>query len=172
MGSSTAQALLFERTATLTPWLLLCVALAFLAIRLSARLGMWPYAVLALPGTVAHELAHYLVAVLLRARPSFPSLLPQRSERGWRLGSVAFHAGKWRAVPIALAPLLLFPLAFWWASGWLAGAQGLLLALHAWVVAALLSASLPSRTDLRIAMPGLLLIAAMAVLVALVIWRY
>ena len=33
-----------------------------LVIRLSSQIGVWAYALLALPGTLAHELAHYLVA--------------------------------------------------------------------------------------------------------------
>jgi hypothetical protein len=123
---------------------------------------MWPYAVIALPGTLAHELAHYLVALILFAKPSFPSLLPQRSEHGWRLGSVAFRAGLLRSVPIALAPLLLAPLALYWAATFLAPATWPLLALHAWIVGALVSACLPSKADFKIALPALLIIAVIA----------
>ena len=38
---------------------------AFVLIRASSLLGMWAYALIALPGTLAHELAHFLVALLL-----------------------------------------------------------------------------------------------------------
>lgn len=132
---------------------------ALLLIRLSSHLGMWPYAVVALPGTLAHELAHYLTALLLRARPTFPSLVPQRTAFGWRLGSVAFRAGPLRSLPIALAPLLLLPLAGWWLLHLMAGSPWPLHALHAWIVGALLSACLPSSADLRIALPALAVIA-------------
>jgi hypothetical protein len=130
-----------------------------LVIRLSSRIGVWAYALLALPGTLAHELAHYLVATLLLARPQFPSLIPQRTEHGWRLGSVAFRAGWLRSLPIALAPFALLPLALWWAQAWMAPSSGFAYFAHAWVVAALLSASLPSAADLRIALPALVLVA-------------
>ena len=44
------------------------IVIAMLALmRVASRLGMWAYAAIALPGTFAHELAHYLVALLLLA---------------------------------------------------------------------------------------------------------
>ena len=130
-----------------------------LVIRLSSRIGVWAYALLALPGTLAHELAHYLVAALLLARPQFPSLIPQRTEHGWRLGSVAFRAGWLRSLPIALAPFALLPLSLWWAVTWMLPALGLMYFMQAWIVAALVSASLPSSADFRIALPALSLLA-------------
>jgi len=150
---------------------ILLVLGALLLIRLSSRLGMWAYAIVALPGTLAHELAHYLVATILLARPSFPSLVPQRTAHGWRLGSVAFRAGALRAVPIALAPLLLAPLALAWTLYWLAPASGLAVGLHAWIAGALLSASLPSSADFRIAFPALAVIAGL-VTVAWLLLRF
>lgn len=144
-------------------WAAMLGALAL--IRVSSRLGMWPYALLALPGTLAHELAHFAVALSLNADPSFPSLRPRRSEHGWRLGSVTFRAGWLRSVPIALAPLLLLPLALGWAATFLAPAHGWHYFGQAWLVACLLSASLPSSADFRIALPALFLIAAMGALV-------
>ena len=135
---------------------------AFVLIRASSLLGMWAYALFALPGTLAHELAHFLVALVLAAKPSFPSLVPRRSEHGWRLGSVTFRAGIVRSVPIALAPLALLPLALAYGVAFLAPAAWPLSALHAWIMAALLSACLPSRADFRIAIPALLLAALAA----------
>lgn len=142
---------------------LLQLAAVFALLRASTRLGMWPYALLAMPGTLAHELSHYSIALVLGASPSFPSLLPERSERGWRLGSVAFRAGLLRSVPIVLAPLLLLPLALAWAATFLPAAPWPLRLLHLWLVAALLSAGLPSRADLRIALPALAILAAAVV---------
>jgi len=139
------------RVLSTTDWAVLAVALAL--IRASTRLGMWPYALVALPGTLAHELAHFLVAWLLAAKPSFPSLVPERSERGWRL----------RSVPIALAPLALAPLALCWAVIWMAPAHGWHYGVQAWIVAALISASLPSSADVKIALPALTVLAVISV---------
>lgn len=132
--------------------------------RLSMRLGMWAYALIALPGTLAHELAHYVVAVLLRARPQFPQLWPERVGSTWRLGSVTFVAPWWRAMPIAIAPIVLLPASLWWASELTFEASGGWFWLHAWIAASLASASLPSRTDLRLALPAIAAVAAGLVL--------
>lgn len=141
------------------------VIVAIVLMRASSRLGMWPYALLSLPGTLAHESAHFIVALLLAAQPSFPSLIPQRTAHGWRLGSVTFRAGVVRSVPIALAPLLLAPLGLWWAATFLVPMAGWWYALHVWVVAAIFSASLPSSADFRIAVPALAILAMVAAIV-------
>lgn len=138
---------------------------AMLVIRLCRHAGMWIYALIALPGTFAHELAHFVVALALGAKPSFPSLVPVRTEQGWRLGSVAFRVGYARALPIALAPLLLAPLALCWAGWFLHVASWPLYGLHVWIVAALFTASLPSTADFKLALPALGVIAVIAVIV-------
>lgn len=109
-----------------------------------------PFAVLLLllPGTFAHELAHYLVALVTGGRPRAPDLVPRRtSDEHWQMGEVQFHAGPLRTTLVALAPLYLVPLLAWglwdWgsalASGWAAFA-GYCFGLSAWSM-------WPSRTD-------------------------
>jgi len=139
---------------------------ALVLMRLAPRLGMWLYALVALPGTLMHELAHFIVAFLLRAQPEFPSLVPRRMDGGWRMGSVAFRAGPVRAAPIALAPLLLLPLAWWWTVAIMPRFTWPWLAAAAWIAGALLSACLPSPADLRLARPALLGLGVIAVIAA------
>ena len=95
---------------------LAALALALLLIRLARHAGMWIFALVALPGTALHELSHFFVALVLGGSPSFPSLLPTRTERGWRMGHVQFRGGHLRAMFVGMAPLLLAPLAWWWAT--------------------------------------------------------
>lgn len=149
-----------------------CVLGAVLIIRMCRYAGMWIYALVALPGTAAHELAHFVVAFVLGARPSFPSMRPIRTEHGWRLGSVAFRVGYARALPIALAPLLLAPLALWWAGSLLHPASWPLYSLHVWIVAALLTASLPSATDFKLALPALVVVTVLAAIVWLAVHNW
>lgn len=92
------------------------VDLAFVAgcvlLILLSRRWVLLYALLALPGTFLHELSHWLVAGLLGGQPSSLSIVPVRTERGWRLGSVGIRRVRWfNALPIGCAPLLLAPLA-------------------------------------------------------------
>jgi hypothetical protein len=144
-------------------WAWLAVASVLTLQRVSRRFGLWAYAAFALPGTVAHELAHFVVALVLAGEPRLPRLWPQRTEHGWRLGSVAFRAPWWRAGPIALAPLLLMPASLAWVLAFVVEARGGWIALQAWIAGTLLSASLPSRADLRIAAPFIALLAVAAV---------
>lgn len=128
------------------------------------RLARHPtmFALVGFPGTVAHEVAHLLVGVLLRAQPVGMTLWPKYLGQGrWQLGGVSFANLRWWSAPwVAMAPMLLAPLAGWLVSVWvwpiwLEGRLGFaLLALY--VCATLLQAAWPSRTDFRVAAPGLL----------------
>lgn len=119
-----------------------------------ARRSFWLCALLALPGTVCHELSHWAVGRLLGGRPVRFTVIPRREGRGFTLGAVAFANLRWyNAFFIGLAPLLLLPAAwalFRWrlggrlALGWPELALGFLLAN-------LVFAAVPSGQDLRIA---------------------
>ena len=74
---------------------------------------------LALPGTIVHELCHYLVALLTNSKPSHFTIFPKRVRGGWELGSVRFVPGVFSGGFVALAPLYLMPpiaFAAWWFS--------------------------------------------------------
>lgn len=137
------------------------VAAVVVAHRVVALAGMWAYALFTLVGTIFHELTHLVFALFLGARPSFPSLIPEQTQTGWRLGSVKFSSGLLRNIPIALAPLLLAPLGLWWAAAHMHPASGLKYLLHAWISGTLIMASMPSMADWKIAAPSLLLCAAL-----------
>ncbi len=87
------------------------IALALVAIQLARRSALL-HALLVLPGTLLHELAHWIIATLLGGQPTSLSVVPGRTEHGWRLGSVGIARVRWfNALPIGLAPLLLAPIA-------------------------------------------------------------
>ena len=155
--------------ATLRPADFAAIAGMLLLIRLARHAGMWVYALVAVPGTAVHEFSHYLVALCLGGRPSFPAFLPTRTETGWRMGQVRFRVGHVRALFVGLAPLLLAPLAGWWAVALLAHATWTLYLLHAWVTAALLQACWPSWTDWKLALPAL---AVVVPVVGVLAWYF
>ena len=64
--------------------------------------SMWMSALINIPGTLLHETMHYLVGLVLNARPCNFTVFPTR-------GNVTFY----NAVPAAMAPLLLLPLGFY-----------------------------------------------------------
>lgn len=130
------------------------------------RCSMHPtaFALIALPGTAAHELSHYIAGKLLGAKPASMSLLPKPLGDGrWELGSVGFTNLKWWNAPwTAMAPMLLAPLALalvllWAYPAWAAG-DFLIAAIALYVCATVLQASWPSDRDFEVAFPGLLII--------------
>ncbi len=154
------------------PWLMTLAphgaALAMLCTLLLA-LRRWPrgYAIALWPGTLSHELLHFLAGALTGARPVSISLLPRRQANGgWELGSVSFARLRWwNSVPVGLAPLALLP-----AGGWIfiesvswplvsATSAGLKFA-----AAQCLLAGWPSRRDWAHALVGLVVLSALALL--------
>lgn len=144
---------------TLMALMVMTVAL----VRASFSVGM--FALIAWPGTVSHEAAHALVGLLLGAKPTSVSLFPKHMGNGhWQLGSVGFARLRWWNAPwTAMAPMLLAPMSIWLAVNWVAplweagntfGALWRLL-----LCSVILHASWPSRTDFRLAIPGLIVLA-------------
>ncbi|MDD2719747.1 MAG: hypothetical protein PHH47_00375 [Gallionella sp.] len=117
------------------------------------RLGMWVYSLFSLPGTAAHEFCHWLVALLLGAKPSLPNLIPTREGNAWRLGSVLSSPNLITLIPIALAPFALFPVGIWYAVFVMTSATGWWYLAHVWIACTMLAASLPSKQDWFVAMP-------------------
>jgi hypothetical protein len=66
-----------------------------------------------LVGTLLHELAHFFIALVLNGRPTSFTILPRRQGDMWVFGSVEITNSQWyNALPIAMAPLLLFLAAY------------------------------------------------------------
>jgi hypothetical protein len=126
---------------------------------------MWILALLALPGTIAHELSHFVVGLLAGAQPAGFRLWPKRMGDHWMLGSVSFrNLGLFNGALVSLAPLLLLPPAWlcllyvaphFWVTG-----QWALWILAGYLAATFCFAATPSRQDLKIGASSLLLYLA------------
>jgi len=147
----------------------------FYAILRGLRDSPWRLALLALPGTLAHEAAHYVVGALTGARPFGFTVWPRRQGQWVRLGAVSFrNMGLLNGAWVALAPLALLPLAalaftqvllpLWEARQWLAWFAA------AYVTGTFLHAALPSWQDLRCGARSIALYALVALL-AWIAWR-
>ena len=104
------------------------------------------------PGTVVHEFMHAIAGIILQARPTDFSVMPQKAIPGVPrvIGTVLFHNLHWfNTAPIALAPLFIIPVV-------LLEAQKL--QFHntwqsvtiAFLLANVLSQAIPSPTDIKI----------------------
>lgn len=141
------------------------LVLIFYALLRGLRNSMWRIALLSLPGTIAHELAHFVVGALLLAKPRGFSVWPRPHGHTWRLGSVSFgNVGLLNGAFVTLAPLLLLPIAWLcvvhvllplWNDGhwgwWLLGG---------YLTGTALFAALPSFQDIKLGGRSLLLYAA------------
>ena len=126
-----------------------------LVLRLFRRniVALW---MVALPGVILHELAHWTIAFVTIGRPGFPRFLPKRMGNAWALGRVPIHHPRWyNGGLIGLAPLLLIPLAglvlhdgipntFHWGAAWK-------FVVVPFVAAECLLECLPSPADWRLA---------------------
>jgi hypothetical protein len=110
------------------------------------------FALLAFPSTLAHEIMHFVVALIFGGKPSAMQLWPKRQSNNYALGHVVVrNSTRFNIGPIAIAPLLLIPLAWyllryvptkpsWWQ-----------VLLWGAVIGSLLYGSLPSGADWRLA---------------------
>lgn len=129
----------------------------------------WTFSLLSFPGTLAHELSHYFVGVMLLAKPTQIEMLPKKLPNGmWQLGSVKFlNLNLWNSTPVALAPLLLWPAGLILCAHWIPqrvlSGEWDLVTLGAYLAAQCWSGGWPSREDWQLAMPSLILYMATVV---------
>ena len=74
--------------------------------------SLWLSALVNIPGTVLHELMHFLIGGFMNARPCNFTIIPRRDPAtgAYVMGSVGFrNVTFYNAIPAALAPLLLLP---------------------------------------------------------------
>ena len=131
------------------------------------------FALLAFPSTLAHETMHFMVALILGGKPSAMQLWPTRHGNNYALGHVVVrNSTRFNIGPIALAPLLLIPLAWyvlryvptkpsWW--------QVLLWGV---IIGSLLYGSLPSGDDWRLAWRAPVSMIGLGILLLCLIWFF
>lgn len=129
----------------------------------SERLGPLRMILIRLPGTLLHELAHLAVAFIIGGRPVGFTVIPRRTvalgadgtpRRVWLLGAVTIaNPSALAALPSALAPLLLLPVAWFLYRSWFCWfPPDVLHTLMMYVAVVVCSGSaLPSGQDLRVA---------------------
>lgn len=96
------------------------LTLIWLAILRAGRDSLWKLALLSLPGTLLHELMHFIIGWILGAKPVSLDLSPHRDGDRWILGAVSFaRINILNAAPTAFAPLLMLPIAWWLFQHWM-----------------------------------------------------
>jgi hypothetical protein len=106
-------------------------------------------------GTFFHELAHYVIGLILYAKPTGFSIWPKaQAGGGFVLGSVSFgNLRFFNTLPTAIAPLLLIILAYYVDIHFFATFDETIATyiLYIFTIVILLENSIPSTTDIRVA---------------------
>lgn len=136
----------------------------------SKQPGLWFYTILMLPGTILHELSHWLMAEILQVRTREISILPEDGDGEQRLGSVqTSRSGPLRGFLIGIAPFVtglavLSLLGYFLRIGWgVYHPAWLALIIYGLVVVG--SSMLISRADRRYWPFMLLLLAVLAAII-------
>ena len=136
------------------PFAYLVGTAAMLWVMNQAKRSFWLFSLLVFPGTLCHELCHWMVGKLLNGHPVHFTVFPRRVGNGFVLGFVTFSNLRWyNAFFIGLAPLLLLVAAYGVFLGRLSGhpAFGWKEAGVVFALANLLFGATPSWQDLRMA---------------------
>ncbi len=158
-------------------FVILVFAVMLIHLRHRAYRNIYLAALVNIPGTLLHELAHLIVGWLGGARPVGFTVWPRAAGFGtYVLGSVTFERlGSWNTVPSALAPLLLLVVAYHLEDAF-AGIPGVSwpgFAGYVLLQTILIENAIPSRQDLRLAWrarKGLALYGAVAAVALGVLW--
>lgn len=147
---------------------------AWLLVLFSLRRYGYGLALVGLGATILHEVCHWLVGLLLNAKPCSISLWPKRHGRVWLLGSVTFaRLNIWNAAFVAFAPLCMAPLAWyvfrtWMIPAYLTGAT-LEWTTFGYFVSCCVFGCVPSRADVKAGFLSASMYACGAIFLALFI---
>src|SRR5574344_1788985 len=90
------------------PFLLIFLVIVLSSIKHSSYKNIWTTASIKSLGTFFHASPHFLVVLILNAKPTSFTLFPKKENGYYVMGSVGFRNICWyNAIPSAMAPLLL-----------------------------------------------------------------
>ena len=110
-----------------------------------------------LPGTILHELSHYIIAFIIGCRPTGFTVIPRRVANGWMIGEVKITKGRGlHLIIVAFAPLLLIPLAFWvdYHFFYYFSYTYTNIFLYFYILINILVSAIPSTVDFKVALGG------------------
>ena len=103
----------------------------------------WLDVILVLPGTIIHELSHFIVAALLLSKDISFSIWPRFHNNQVIYGSVSFIPRlQVFLIPISLAPLMLNIVTAWYISN-----LNVILPIKVYLLIAVIGAAIPSSKD-------------------------
>ena len=144
----------FFKSFTDNRFYLILLVVFFLHLKNATYRSMIMCALINIPGTILHELMHFIVGLVLNAQPRNFSIIPKRSDGGYVMGSVSFaNIAFYNAVPASMAPLLLLPLGFYVNRYLLPLIEPTFLnyVLYVWMQTIIIENAMPSKADFKVA---------------------
>ncbi|MBP9687290.1 hypothetical protein KBD68_01380 [Candidatus Woesebacteria bacterium] len=125
------------------------------------------------PGTLLHELSHYLAARLFRVPVLSFSIFPRITTTGIIFGQVSIQrVDPFRRALVAIAPLVIGAVLLYGALQWIIrfGQFNAPTAIVCYIALCLLNMMIPSRQDITVALPGLLLTGIVIMLILILLF--
>jgi hypothetical protein len=122
--------------------------------------------ILYFPGTLLHELSHFLAAVILRVPVASFSIMPKVTPTGILFGRVSVQkVDPFRSAIIAIAPLLTGAISLLFVLNWIKANAKLdvVTLLACYFALCLINMMIPSKQDVKVALPGIVIITAIVV---------
>lgn len=139
------------------------------SLRHAAYSSMLAAALVNLPGTILHELAHFIVGLLMNAQPVRFSIFPKKVGTYYVTGNVDFRNMKfYNAFPVSMAPLLMLPFGYYcncYFFDWFSLSLGNYL-LYIFLMSVIIENSVPSPQDFR---QGFRYISGVAVYITIIV---
>ena len=136
-------------------FLLILLVIVLIRIKYTTYSSMWASALVNIPGTILHEMMHYIVGLVLNARPCNFTIFPRKSPDGYYvMGSVGFrNVTFYNAVPSAMAPLFLLVIGFYLNRYYLPLMRPTMLnyVLYVLLQTIIIENAMPSGADFRVA---------------------
>ncbi len=155
-------------------FLMIFLVIVLLKMKYTTYSNIYMSALVNIPGTILHEMSHFLVGLFFNARPTRFNLFPKKQGDYYLMGSVGFrNVHFYNAIPSALAPLLLLILGYYFNRWFFTHIQinYINYILYVFLQTVIIENALPSSTDFKVAFSyplGVLLYSA--ALVVFLIW--
>lgn len=149
---------------------LILFVIVLTSLKHSAYSSIWMTTFINLTGTVLHEFAHFIVGLLLNAKPVEFSLFPQKKKGYYVTGHVSFSNLRfYNSLPTAMAPLSLLGLAYLLDKHFfeLVKLNFITYIVYVFLLTVIIENAMPSRADFRQGfcyISGVLLYIGLAVL--------
>lgn len=126
------------------------------------------------PGTVVHELSHFILGLIFLAKPKNYTLIPKKTENGYVLGSVSFTNIRWyNAIPIGMSPLILLPLSLYLIFILInINMTNIEFFIYTYIISSILISSKPSTTDIYVALESKIGILFYLAIIAFIIFKH